>query len=285
MQCAIAKILSTPWAVLPDRLPFIRAALASAARHTPEPQEAPCLVRTEATISATRRQPGNTSVIAVLPFYGVAVQRADAVGEAFGLLSLGRFTQAFRTALADHAVGAILIDIDSPGGSAYGVAELADEIYRGRARKPIAAIANSLAASGAYWVASAADEFYVTPPGGEVGSIGVVTAHQDVSKALRTAGVETTLISAGKHKTEGNPFEPLGPTRNSKEANSLCNESNDLSLASNVATTRKCHCIRPKSRANPGPCAALLARHRDGKHDGSCRSGRIVRLQPEMLNT
>lgn len=112
-----------------------------------------------------------------------------------------------------------------------------------------------------------------------------MTAHQDVSKALRTAGVETTLISAGKHKTEGNPFEPLGPTRNSKEANSLCNESNDLSLASNVATTRKCHCIRPKSRANPGPCAALLARHRDGKHDGSCRSGRIVRLQPEMLNT
>ena len=70
------------------------------------------------------------------------------------------------------------------------------------------AIANSLAASAAYWIGCAASEFYVTP-GGEVGSIGVWQAHQDYSKALDEAGVKTTLISAGKFKVEGNPYAPL----------------------------------------------------------------------------
>lgn len=209
MQPMLTDLLRGPWAVQPDRLPFICAALASAACRVAEPPATTCMARTGAVTSAARRRQSGNGAIAVLPFYGIAVQRTDALGEALGLLSLARFTQAFRTALADDAVGGILIDVDSPGGSVYGVAELADEIYRARARKPIAAIANSLAASGAYWVASAAREFYVTP-GGEVGSIGVVTAHQDVSKALGKAGIQTTLISAGKYKTEGNPFEPLG---------------------------------------------------------------------------
>jgi signal peptide peptidase SppA len=146
--------------------------------------------------------------IAILPFVGVAVQRTDAYGEALGLLSLWHFTHAFRAALADDSVGGIIIDVDSPGGSAYGVMELADEIYRSRVRKPIFAVANSLAASGAYWIASAAHEFHVTP-GGEVGGIGVYDIHTDHSKGLGKAGIETTLISAGRYKVEGNPFQPL----------------------------------------------------------------------------
>ncbi|NBS98856.1 MAG: S49 family peptidase, partial [Betaproteobacteria bacterium] len=119
-----------------------------------------------------------------------------------------QFGAALRQLLADDTVGQILIDIDSPGGSVYGVAELADEIQSARAQKPVVAIANSLAASAAYWIGCAASEFYVTP-GGEVGSIGVWQAHQDYSKALDEAGVKTTLISAGKFKVEGNPYAPL----------------------------------------------------------------------------
>jgi len=140
---------------------------------------------------------------------GVAVQRTDALGEALGLLSLWHVAQALRAALADESIGGILMDVDSPGGSVYGVMELADEIYRCRTRKPIFAVANSLAAAGAYWIASAANELYVTP-GGEVGGIGVYDIHTDLSKGLEKAGVATTLISAGKYKTEGNPFQPLG---------------------------------------------------------------------------
>jgi signal peptide peptidase SppA len=127
-----------------------------------------------------------------------------------GSVSTQKFAAALRQALADESVSQILIDIDSPGGSVYGVAELADEIVAARAQKPIIAIANSLAASAAYWIGCSASEFYVTP-GGEVGSIGVWQAHFDYSQALAAEGVTPTLISAGTYKVEGNPYAPLDP--------------------------------------------------------------------------
>jgi signal peptide peptidase SppA len=74
----------------------------------------------------------------------------------------------------------------------------------------VVAVANSLAASAAYWIGCSASEFYVTL-GGEVGSIGVWQAHFDYSKALEEEGVKPTLISAGKFKVEGNPYLPLDP--------------------------------------------------------------------------
>ena len=104
----------------------------------------------------------------------------------------------------------IIFYINSPGGSVYGVAELADEIQSARSQKPVVAVANSLAASAAYWIGCSASEFYVTP-GGEVGSIGVWQAHFDYSKAFEEDGVKPTLISAGKFKVEGNPYVPLDP--------------------------------------------------------------------------
>lgn len=209
MQHDIAEHLSAPWAILPGWLPGIQAALVSAARGQSAPHDSTHQARIHAAAKAASGRQAGDGAIAVLPFHGVAVQRTDELGEALGLLSLSRFTQAFRAALNNDSVSGILIDVDSPGGSVYGVAELADEIYRARTRKPIAAIANSLAASGAFWIGSAANETYMTP-GGEVGSIGVVTMHEDVSKGLDKAGIKTTLIAAGKHKLGGHPFQPLG---------------------------------------------------------------------------
>ncbi|EXI92144.1 MAG: putative signal peptide peptidase SppA [Candidatus Accumulibacter sp. BA-94] len=125
-----------------------------------------------------------------------------------GCVSTQQFASALRQALADDSVSQILIDIDSPGGSVYGVSELADEIASARGQKPVVAIANSLAASAAYWIGCSASEFYVTP-GGEVGSIGVWQAHFDYSQAFAAEGIQPTLISAGKYKVEGNPYAPL----------------------------------------------------------------------------
>jgi signal peptide peptidase SppA len=161
----------------------------------------------------TRKQFAASSAgagIAVLPLYGVITQRGNMVEDISGpgSTSTQKFTSALRQVLADDTVAQILIDIDSPGGSVYGVSELAAEIMKARTQKPVVAVANSLAASAAYWIGCAAGEFYVTP-GGEVGSIGVWQAHFDYSKALEGDGVKPTLISAGKFKVEGNPYVPL----------------------------------------------------------------------------
>jgi signal peptide peptidase SppA len=211
----ICEFLSTPWAILPERLSAMCSVIARVVADREASPEVMAQVRADAQEIEARRGDatsagGNGGGIAVLPFYGTSVQRTNPMQEVSGsgLMSIQRFTQTFRAALADDSVGGILLDIDSPGGSVYGVMELANEIYQARSQKPIFAIANSLAASAAYWVASSASEFYVTP-GGEVGSIGVFAAHQNLAKALEKEGVETTLVSAGKYKTEGNPFGPL----------------------------------------------------------------------------
>ena len=146
--------------------------------------------------------------VAVIPIYGVITNRAGLLGRMSGGTSVEDLTQQFRTALNDPAVGSILFDIDSPGGSTDGIPELANEIAASRGSKPIGAIANTLCASGAYWLGSQADELACTPSG-MVGSIGVYAAHQDMSRMQEQRGISTTLISAGKYKTEGNPYGPL----------------------------------------------------------------------------
>lgn len=123
--------------------------------------------------------------------------------------SLNSLSRQFDSAIADPNVSDIVFDIDSPGGSVFGLQEFTDKVFEHRGMKPIYAVANSMAASAAFWILSAASKRYVTP-GGMVGSVGTLAAHVDASKAWEDLGVKVTLIYAGKYKVEGNSFEPLG---------------------------------------------------------------------------
>ena len=212
-QLLIAEFLATPWALMPERLSTLATVISRWSQGTPASDAAKFQVQKDRVLRDTRRQTSaaiSGGGIAVIPIYGVITQRGNMVDDVSGpgMVSTQIVTQMLRQAVADDAVSQILLDIDSPGGSVYGVAELSDAILSARAQKPVVAIANSLAASAAYWIGSQAGEFYVTA-GGEVGSIGVWQAHQDYSKAMDEAGVKTTLISAGKFKVEGNPYAPL----------------------------------------------------------------------------
>jgi signal peptide peptidase SppA len=212
-QLLVAEYLATPWALMPERLNAVTAVIARWSGDARASDEVMRNIAVDKNARDARRQSSVSNSgggIAVLPLYGIVTQRGNMVDDVSGpgTASTQQFSNILRAALQDETVSQILIDIDSPGGSVYGVAELADEIVSARAQKPVVAIANSLAASAAYWIGCSASEFYVTP-GGEVGSIGVWQAHQDYSKAMDEAGVKTTLISAGKFKVEGNPYAPL----------------------------------------------------------------------------
>jgi signal peptide peptidase SppA len=211
----VAECLTTPWALMPDRLHALASILTRWSSGIAADTDTLKRIEADRAARDARRQTRSTQStgsIAVLPLYGVITQRGNMVNDLSGpgSTSTQQFSSVLRELMADESVSQILIDIDSPGGSVYGVAELAEEIFSARSTKPVIAIANSLAASAAYWIGSAASEFYITP-GGEVGSIGVWQAHQDFSRALEEAGVKTTLISAGKFKVEGNPYHPLDP--------------------------------------------------------------------------
>jgi signal peptide peptidase SppA len=146
---------------------------------------------------------------AILPVYGVLAQRLNVMQEISGGTSMEQLGAQFRALLADPGVSAIILDFESPGGTVSGTAELGQEIFDSRGVKPIVAQVDSMAASAAYWLACQCDEIVVTP-GGQAGSIGVYTLHEDISKMLENEGIATTMISAGKYKTEGNPYGPLG---------------------------------------------------------------------------
>jgi signal peptide peptidase SppA len=209
----IAWCLSTPWALMPERMAAFATVLA---RKEAGASNLGVLKRAaDGSIgiavmpeAAAPRGKGNqrSGAIAVIPVYGTIVQRANQLDICEGGTSTQQISNMLADANADDTVAQILMDIDSPGGSVYGVQELAAEISA--SKKPVVAVANSLAASAAYWIGSAASEFHVTP-GGEVGSIGVWMAHQDYSRAMEEAGVTTTLISAGEFKVEGNPYAPI----------------------------------------------------------------------------
>lgn len=209
----LAEFYATPWAIMPERLAVIAAVLQRAADgvRLSDVEVREAIGDAPQTAAARRLQDAATpGSVAVLPLFGIVSHRIRQVQDISGPggTSTEGFAQRFRQALNDSSVDAIVIDVDSPGGSVFGVPELADEIYNARGQKKVVAVANASAASAAYWLASSAQELVVTPSG-EVGSIGVWTAHQDYSSYLEAAGVKTSLISAGKYKVEGNPYEPL----------------------------------------------------------------------------
>lgn len=208
-QRIIRSVQMHPWAILPAKLVAIRDLISfRAAGHKLTPDEIAERLDVDPTAAANRNGRSQPTGVAVIPIVGTIIHRGNMFAQSSGAASIQHITTQFRAAMKNTNVGSIIFDIDSPGGSVAGVETLAKEIYQARGVKPITAVANDLIASAAYWIGSAADEIVVTPTA-QVGSIGVLAIHEDVSEALAAQGVKVNLIHAGKYKTEGNPFEPL----------------------------------------------------------------------------
>jgi signal peptide peptidase SppA len=204
----LLAVASEPWAMLPEKLLAMLDLLrlqASGVKFSSQEIDARI---TKARDNEVAKSQG---AVAILPLRGVIANRMNMMSDISGGTSAEKFALNFSAALADDQVKAIVIDVDSPGGTVSGTDELSQLIYESRGPKPIVAHVNATGASAAYWIASAADEVVVTPSG-QVGSVGVFSAHDDVSKMMDELGVKTTLIAAkgSPYKVEGNPYEPLG---------------------------------------------------------------------------
>lgn len=113
-----------------------------------------------------------------------------------------------RSLADDPKIGAIVLDIQSPGGYVFGTQEAGDAIFEARSAKPVVAVANTYAYSAAHWLATQASAFYATPSG-EVGSVGVRSGHVDQSGFEEKLGLKTTLIASHPDKIAGHGFAPL----------------------------------------------------------------------------
>lgn len=146
--------------------------------------------------------------VAVIPVCGTLVHKSSWMDAYCGMRGYDAIRRDFLTALNDAEVRAICFAVDSPGGEVSGCFDLVDLIYECRGSKPIWSILDDSAYSAAYAIASAADRIIVPRTGG-TGSVGVITMHADLSKALEDGGVAVTLITYGSHKADGNPYTPL----------------------------------------------------------------------------
>jgi len=200
----LQAFVETPWAILPRQLIILQEIVV---RHVSGEKLDAEEVQTRIH-GATRPQNRRVSAVAVLPLFGTIFPRANLMTDMSGATSAERFGRQFAELVNDPEVTAIVLDVDSPGGQVDGIEEISKQIFDARGQKPIVAVADHLMASAAYWIGTAADEVVVSPSS-EVGSIGVFAVHEDVSKALDQEGIKVSLISQGKYKVEGNPFEPL----------------------------------------------------------------------------
>lgn len=212
-----AKLYGAPLLLLPDKAEEIERIFAAhlsgerpaidesqAARFEERAREHAALLvptrRTDAGYAVTDRG------VAVVTMYGTTVQRASGLDAISGLSGYNTITARLDAALRDPLVRGIVLDVDSPGGETAGAFELAT--YVAEASKPIWAVANELAASSAYLIASAAQRL-ILPASAAVGSIGVVMLHQDRSQLVEKSGVRYTPIYAGAKKLDGSSLSPL----------------------------------------------------------------------------
>lgn len=195
-----SRLYGTPLLVARSKLDIILAVLGDRIGW-PEPQAA-------LPIPPPHVMPNAPAGIAVIPVYGTLVRRSVGLEAASGLTSYSELSAMLDAALSDPQVEGILLDVDSPGGEAGGVFELAQRIRATDAIKPVWAIASDSAFSAAYALACAASRVYVTQTGG-VGSIGVIAMHVDQTARDAQEGYRYTPITAGDQKNDFSPHEKL----------------------------------------------------------------------------
>ena len=247
---------SAIWAMAPAHLEALAATLARgdklAVRH---PGAAPT------------RSRGATAVI---PIIGPLRRRPSLLMQLLGLgeeSTYGAIGRNLNVALADRQVENIVLQIDSPGGTVGGLPELADALARAGRTKPITAVADGLAASAAFWLASQAGRFVATPSA-ELGSVGVFLLHIDASRMADAEGLTPTFIASdiSPFKTEGNELEPL----TDEAKNFLQGEVNTIgqSFVRAVARGRKVSESTVTTLFGKGRMVLAPAAHRVGMVDG-----------------
>lgn len=204
----LLDVVTGPWAIQPDKLLEIQAIYATHLRGDKIDIDA---VEKRLGRPLNNEPQGYQIVdgVAVLPINGVLGKRANLFTQVSGMASTEILGRDFKAALNDPQVSGIVLSIDSPGGTVDGTQTLADIVASARGVKPVVTLAGGTMASAAYWIGAEAVEIYISSGTDQVGSIGVVSGHRDISAAEAMQGIKTTEITAGQYKRVASQYAPL----------------------------------------------------------------------------
>ena len=137
--------------------------------------------------------------------------------EMIGLVDIRGILTDSRVAVAEirrfeknRRVKAIVLRIDSPGGAVVPAQEIAEAVQGARKVKPVVASLGSVAASGGYYIASAAEKIYASP-GTLTGGIGVIMQMNNAEVLLKRVGLESSVLKTGAFKDTGSPLRRITP--------------------------------------------------------------------------
>ena len=200
----ILDILTSPWAIQPDKMQEIRNIYQTHMRG--DKIDIKAINSASPAMNMYEIKDG----VAIISIDSVLTKTRSFFSSLFGGSSMRDIGNQIDMAMADTEVHDIILAIDSPGGTVDGTQELVAKIgsYRGNG-KSIVAVGDGIMASAAYWIASAADKIYIANDTTSVGSIGVVATHVDVSEQDKQFGEKWTEITAGAYKRIASNHAPL----------------------------------------------------------------------------
>jgi len=224
-----------PWAITTEKYQTLAKFLILRSQGIRTSKEEIQAITAKANSRAESRPAREVGFVAVIPIHGVIVHRETEMTRESGLTTVQGISRQLDRAFAEKELEAVALDFDTPGGETAGIIGLAEQIRKLRSLKPIFAMVNGMCGSAGFHLASQATRISMTSDS-SIGSVGVVMMHKDISKALEKEGVKVTLVSAGKFKTEGNPFEKLS-TAARAEMQASIDESFSL-MVSDIAVGR-----------------------------------------------
>jgi protease-4 len=165
---------------------------------------------------------------------------------------VSRIREALDLAARDREVSAVLLRIQSPGGTVSASETIHHEVLEWKERhdKPVVAFLNGLATSGGYYVAMAADEV-IAHPTAITGSIGVILAGVNLSGLMERFGVSDQSIKSGPYKDSGSPLRPM--------------EASDRAMLQEVVDELHERFRQVVDEGRPGMDAARVAELADGR--------------------
>ena len=157
---------------------------------------------------------GQTASVSTGNFRAGKADKRDKIGiiEVTGPIESSKAVlEDIREVYEEASFKAVIVRIESPGGAVGASHEIYEALMRLRERKPVIASMENMAASGGYYIASAADTLFANP-GTLTASIGVIVQAPDMSKLLQWAKLDMNVLTAGERKDTLSPFRPMKET-------------------------------------------------------------------------
>lgn len=223
MMRVLAALCERPWATSPQVLNLV---INIVQKHNREDIEA---LQTRDG-SPLRNTGGRVTVrdgIAQIDVIGPLFRYANLFTDCSGATSVEMLGKDFQTSLDAPAVRGIVLNINSPGGEADGIGEFAAHVYRSRSIKPIVAYVGGMAASGGYWIASAASRI-VMHETAQLGSIGVVATLIDDTQAMEKEGLKKIEVVSSQSPDKR---QPVGSDAQRALVQTTCDAMADVFIA------------------------------------------------------